>query len=131
MGQPFTIKSVRSDADLTFVEHVGDHFNVAIRGSEVSGACRVWGYTDCENLVIFFDYFTQHERCPIPLCEWDSIEGDFSLAIHADKQGHIFFIEVKMRQCQGVEEWQLTRIIETEFGQLPQIARNARDFFNG
>jgi len=43
MGEPFTIKSVRSDAELEFVAHEGDYFTVAVRGAEVSASRRVWG----------------------------------------------------------------------------------------
>jgi hypothetical protein len=127
MDDSFTIKSVRSDAELAFVERQGDYFTVVIRGSQLSATHRVWGYTDCDFLV---QGLNRLAREPIGFNEtftWDSIEGDLSLGIRCDKLGHVL-VQVELQE-RGGEDWHLKCEIETELGQLPTLAADAARFF--
>ena len=128
MVESFSIKSVRSDAELIFQDYEGDHFNVYLKGTEVSAVLRVWGYTDCQPLVDLLAHLaTQQTDWSFP-AEWASIESDLSLDFRCDPLGHVV-VGVRMRRLRGAEDWELEAEIETELGQLPRIASNTARFF--
>jgi hypothetical protein len=128
MTDSFTIKSVRSDAELVFEGYIGDHFNVLLRGTEVSAGLRVWGYTDCESLVELLAHLAVQQRDWSFAADWASIEGDLSLDFKCDPLGHVL-VGIRMQRIKGAEDWQLSSEIETELGQLPRIAAAASRFF--
>ncbi len=130
MGDPFVIKSVRSDMALAFTFWEGDYFTVELQGKEVSAIRRVWGYTDCQSLVGLLYHLAQQERGWTDSAEWASIESDFALRFRSDALGHVF-VHVEMAHNRGAEDWSVKAEIETELGQLPTLAKNAADFFNG
>lgn len=130
MEESFSIKSVRSDAELVFEDYSGDYFNVRLLGTEVSAAIRVWGYTDCEMLVDLLAHLAKQQRDWSFPADWASIESDLVLEFRCDPWGHVL-VGVRMRKCRGVEDWKLETEIETELGQLPRIADNAARFFQG
>lgn len=124
----FTIKSVRSDAELAFTGWENDYFTVELRGSEVSAVRRVWGYTDCHLLVELLHHIARQERGWDFPAEWASIEGELKLQFRSDPLGHVFVL-VEMTQNRGSEDWRLKAEVETELGQLLRIAREAAHFF--
>ena len=128
MSDTFSIKSVRSDAELAFTGWDGDYFTVELRGTELSAACRIWGYTDCQLLVDLFQHVSTQSRGLTDVASWASIEGDLAITVRGDKLGHVF-LKVELQHCRGVEDWHLTCMIETELGQLPKIAAAASRFF--
>jgi len=128
MSDAFSIKSVRSDAELAFTGGDGDYFTVELRGTGVSAVCRVWGYTDCQLLVELLGHLAGEMHGLTESSKWASIEGDLALTIRGDKLGHVF-IQVEMKCLRGIEDWQLNREIQIELGQLPNLAKAAARFF--
>lgn len=123
----FSIKSVRSDAELVFAGGEGNYFIVELRGSELSARCLVWGDSHSADLA---ERLTNAAKQTSGFDEfaWGSLEDEITLSFRCDKIGHVF-IRIEMRNRHGVDDWRLASEIETELGQLPGIAEKAERFF--
>lgn len=128
MVESFSIKSVRSDAELVFEDYDGDYFNVRLLGSEITAAMRVYCYTDGPLLVELLALLAREQRDESFPASWQSIETDLSLVFRCDPLGHVL-VGVEMKRQTGTEDWRLKAEIETELGQLPRIAASAARFF--
>jgi len=61
---------------------------------------------------------------------WAAIEEDLELNASVDRAGHVT-IAIRMRCASGPDPWNLTTSIETELGQLPELAKRARRVLGG
>jgi hypothetical protein len=113
-----------------FSAHKGDSFYIELKGFDVSASTEVWAYTDAYGLNEFFQELGCLERPRQGQRSWASIEGEFSLSATCTLLGNVTF-HVTLFGLQGTpEEWSIEAGLETEFGQLEQIAKHAKLFFN-
>jgi len=116
--------------ELVFSNHKGEYFRVEIKGFELTAFTDVWAYTDANGLNQFFHELGCLERPWQGQRTWASIEGEFSISATCTSLGNVTFC-VALRGLQGAaEEWSVEAGLETEFGQLAKIAKNAGLFFD-
>ncbi|MDD1607801.1 MAG: DUF6228 family protein, partial [Methylococcaceae bacterium] len=97
---------------------------------DVSASTEVWAYTDANGLNEFFQELGCLERPWQGQRSWASIEGEFSLSATCTSLGNVTF-HVTLFGLQGApEEWSVQAGLETDFGQLEQIAKHVKLFFN-
>jgi hypothetical protein len=62
---------------------------------------------------------------------WESLEGDFRIGATCSALGQVHFL-VTLRGAIGAPEtWQASAGLTSELGQLPAIAKAARQFYGG
>ena len=127
-GKLLTIHSVSSDRAFIFSNRNGEFFNFELKSVEVSAALRVSTYTDDHGLTNFFKELTGFEKPWQGTRSWRSLEGEFEIHASCATLGQVTF-EVNLQSYPG--NWKVQAEIETELGQLTQIAKNAEIFFNG
>ena len=116
---------------MVFLSAHADYFTVELKGSSVRATHAVWAGADTNALAELFLRLAVYERPWSGDERWESIEGDFSLCASCSPLGEVNF-QVCFRGAQGaVEDWQVSAALTTEFGQLPEIAADARRFFGG
>ena len=130
------IRSNNSDRELVFSNlegHPGDeYFQVEIRGFELRAKTRVYAYgTDAGSLNEIFQRLGQLDRPWSDAKTWNSLEGEFSLAITCDKLGHVRFkITIQTVDSRGpAEEVYVAAGLTLDLGALPSIAKDAQKFF--
>lgn len=52
----FSIRSTESDAELVFLSHRGDYFDIELRSRQLSAAREVWAYTDAYGLADLLNF---------------------------------------------------------------------------
>jgi hypothetical protein len=127
----FTIHSVSSDRELIFSNREGDFFNVELKGIEVSGAKKVWTHDDANTFKNFFKELAGFEKPWQGSLDIQSLEGEFEISVSCTNLGNVIFSIKISSGYVDREEWHLKADLDTELGQLPQIAKNAEIFFNG
>lgn len=124
----FTIHSTASSRELVFWDFRNDYFRVELKG-EVSATLDVYAYTDALGLSRFFAELAGCDRPWNGERSWSSLEGEFFISAICSSTGNVLFT-VKLSGLPGApEEWSVSAGIESELGQLAQIARSAALFF--
>lgn len=126
----FSIHSTSSRRELVFSAHKGEYFHVELKGFDVTASTDVWAYTDANGLNEFFQELGRAERPWQGQRSWTSIEGDFSLSATCTSLGNVTFHVALLGLPGAPEEWRVEAGLETDFGQLEQIAKHAGLFFN-
>lgn len=112
-----------------FLAPHGDHFTVELRGSAVQAAASVWAHTDAAALAQLFTRLAAHESPWTREACWESMEGELSLSATCSPRGEVR-LSMRLRGALDTpEEWQVSATLTTDFGQLPAIAADARQFF--
>jgi len=125
-----SINSVNSDRALIFSQRVGEIFRVDLKAHALSASIEVSTYTDNDGLNKLFQELGGSERPWQGKRFWSSLEGEFTLSATCSSLGAVCFT-VSLRSLTGTsEEWSVEAGLETEFGQLTQIAKNSKAFFN-
>lgn len=125
----FTIHSVSSDRELIFSNRHGEFFNIELKSIEVSGARKVWTHDDASTFNNFFKKLAGLEKPWQENLDIQSLEGEFAISASCTKLGIVIFsIELSSGYVDH-EAWHLKADLDTELGQLPQIAKNADMFF--
>jgi hypothetical protein len=126
-----SIHSVSSDRELIFSNRDGEFFNVELKSIEVSAARKVWTHDDASTFNDFFKKLAGLEKPWEGNLDIQSLEGEFSISVSCTKLGNVIFsIELSSGYVDH-EEWHLKADLDTELGQLQQIAKNADIFFQG
>lgn len=129
MNKFVEIKSPNSDYKLIFSDREEDYFTVSLEGRDRSGRIRVWGYTDCSELVSLFSFMAANSNGWDGTQSWFSLEREFEIHVTSDKLGHISLRSILRSNLGLDEEWKLEAIVMTEAGQLENIAAEVADFF--
>ena len=127
-----SLKSVNTDASLTFSDHSGDYVDVHLQGGDHSASRRVYLYTDAKSISRLFLDAATHQTGWSGSKVWESLEGELRLELTADRLGHVT-VGVRIRNdFGGPDPWRHEGQITLELGQLPTIAHQAeRLFANG
>jgi hypothetical protein len=129
--QLLAIRSTTSNRALHIGGARGSSIPVRLTGFPVTADTEVWFETgDVTALTNFFAELGQMQ-CPWQgVKRWESLEGDFRLSVTCSSLGAILF-RVELRGLQGApEEWHVDVGIESEFGQLEQLAKEAEGLRN-
>ena len=59
---------------------------------------------------------------------WETIEGEFKISAKCSRLGQVTF-EIEFSQYSRAEEWVVKTQLNTELGQMPRLAKSAREFF--
>ncbi len=125
----FSIHSISSSRELIFTDRRGEYFKVYIKG-DVSAFVEVWAYTDANGLSGLFQELASYEKPWQGEESWGSIEGEFVISATCSPLGEVLFA-IQLYGLQGApEEWKVSVGLATEFGQLSNIAKHAKEFFS-
>jgi hypothetical protein len=130
------IKSVEYGSYLEFTnpiyseqsKHVED-FNIKIAGPAYSGIKQVYLYDGPYGLIDLFDKIAKNWKGWKGEIKWGSLENEFTISAIADKLGHIE-LKVQIQENTGGDFWIVNGRIMIESGQLDQIAKEIKAFFN-
>ena len=125
----FTIKSTATDKELRLSGPGEYEFTVELQGTEIYAIQRIYCPLGSSEFTQFFARLASYERPWSATEHCASLEGDFSLSARCSAVGIVTFSISILRQFGGPEEWKLTCDLDTELGQLPRIASQARNFF--
>jgi hypothetical protein len=126
----FSIHSANSDRELFFSDFDHKKFNVELRGFELSSNISVWYDANISRLDEFFNDLAQSAKPWNDARNWESLDGEFSIAATCSATGTVLFKIEFLHQAGNDEESFIRAGLITEFGQLVTIARNAVIFFN-
>lgn len=71
-----------------------------------------------------------HEKPWANVESWESLEGEFLLEASCSSLGKVTFA-IRLRNFTGAEEWDVSAELETEMGQLLNLAKTAKLLFGG
>ena len=124
----FRIKSSDTDLELILSDIKGDYFKVHLVSAHLQAMREVWAYTDAYGFADLFKYLASKEKPWEGEETWQSIEGEFKFSATCNHVGKIKFV-IELNHFGCTEEWQAKTEINSEFGQLPHLAKKAREFF--
>jgi len=125
------IQSASSDRKLIIKDLSRYSFHAELTGLTASGMVGVYVDTTPSTLNNFFQELASHEKPWSGKKTWESLEGEFYISASSSSLGVVFF-EVRLRSLLGgAEESTVSAGINTEWGQLAQIAKDAEKFFQG
>jgi len=124
----FQIKSSDTDLVLILSDVKGDYFKVQLVSSHLNVTREVWAYTDAYGFADLLEELASKIKPWEGEKTWQSIEGEFIFSVSCSSIGKIKF-KIELNHYGNNEEWELTTEINSEFGQLPHLAKLARDFF--
>ncbi len=129
MSESFAIKSTSSDREICFSKYDGEDFFVDLKGS-VNTAIKVYGYAPHSyDLAHWFAELGKQTSGWENDKTWESLEGEFKISTTCTLLGHVHFI-LSLRVQPGSDEEAFIRVgLETELGQVTNIANKARKFF--
>lgn len=129
--QLLAVRSTTSNRALHIGGARGNSIPVKLTGFPVTADTEVWFETgDVAALADFFAELGQMQSPWQGAKIWESLEGDFQLSVTCSSLGAVLF-RVELRGLQGApEEWHVDVGIESEFGQLEQLAKEAEGLRN-
>lgn len=129
--QLLKIRSTNSNRALHIGGTSSSSIPVKLTGFPVTADTEVWFETgDVATLIEFFGELGQMQSPWQGAKTWESLEGDFRLSATCSQLGAVLF-RVELRGLQGAaEEWHVDIGIESEFGQLEQLAKEAEGLRN-
>jgi Family of unknown function (DUF6228) len=130
-NQLLAVRSTNSNRALHIGGAIGSSIPVKLTGFPVTADTEVWFETgDVDALADFFAELGQMESPWQGARAWESLEGDFRLSVTCSSLGAVL-LRVELRGLQGApEEWHVEVGIETEFGQLEHMAKEAEGLRN-
>lgn len=125
------IQSNSSDRKLIIKDLNRSCFYAELAGLTASGIVQVYVDTTPSNLNNFFQELASHEKPWTGKKNWESLDGELYISASSSSLGNVIF-EVTLRDLLGSpEESTVSTGINTEWGQLAQIAKDAEKFFQG
>jgi hypothetical protein len=121
-----TIRSTSSNRTIQINEANGSSLSVELTGYPVTAVSEIWVETgDVFALMSFFIELGQLQSPWQGAKKWTSLEGDFCVSASCSSLGAVTF-DIELCGLQGApEEWRVKVGIESELGQLEQLARDA------
>ena len=124
----FQIKSSDTDLMLILSDINGDYFKAQLVSSRLNAMREVWAYTDAYGFADLLEQLASREKPWEGEEIWQSIEGEFKFSASCNHVGKVKF-RVELNHIGHAEEWEAKTEINSEFGQLPHLAKSAREFF--
>ncbi len=125
----YVIKSTNNRIQLVFSNFRRDNlesFDVEIKGLNICGKTRALLEAN-GSPVAFFRYLAEHWNGWKGTKTWNSSEKELTLEVTRDSTGHLKLIVSILNG--GLYDWKLSGILELEAGQLEEIARQIKVFF--
>ncbi len=122
-------QSNTSERVITLSNRRGEWFTAKLSGN-VQVATEVSTYTDEFGLLEYFQKLGGYRKPWKGEIVWSSLEGDFKIAAITTSLGQVTFIIKLYGMAGSDEEWTLTAGISTELGQLPMLAKQAKQLFH-
>jgi hypothetical protein len=114
-----------SDVYLEFSDVEDDYFRVSVKAHDHSASRRVYAYTDGTAIARLFADAAREWKGWVEAKVWESIEGEFRIALTSDRLGHVT-VAVRVRSDPGgSDRWQLEAEIGLDAGQLEGVAKEA------
>ena len=126
----FSIHSVSSDRELSFISFDGEYFQVELSGRGIRATTSVWAGPALGTLDILFQDLAHLNGLWQDKRSWESLDGEFSISATCTPLGHIILTATFAGLPGAPEAWQVQAGLETELGQLKSIAENATRFFH-
>ena len=126
-SQTLTLNSVNSSSRLLVSNVRSESFTASVFCEGFSAIARVCTYTDAHGLPNFLERLSRFDKAWSQTEHWENIEGNFQLFADCSSLGSVRF-GLKLRPDNS-QEWSATVYFDTEFGQLRQIALDARKVF--
>lgn len=128
----FEIKSSSSDLVLICSNLKNDELQVRLESHSIRAELKVSAnnpYT-CEfyDLADFLECISSKNPPWEKSIEWTSLEGEFKLSATCSALGQVIFVVTLSNQFSS-EEWCIETQLKYELGQLPELAKSARNFF--
>ena len=126
----FSINSNSSSAGLRFSAAGRDFFTVEISGTELGASRTIYAYSPHGPTIgAWFARLGGH-RLPWEGVErWESLEGEFALAVTCSTLGVVTFALTMSSRVDAPEPWSMSAAVDADLGQLPGIAARAAEFF--
>ena len=125
----FSLHSASSSRELIFSEKRGEHFQVELKGLEVSAQTDVWVPADMVSLYKFLQELAGYDKPWQGDKSWGSPDEEFSILARCSVSGTVMF-QVQFRgDLGGSDEWLVRVGLVAGFGQLKQFAQAADVFF--
>jgi hypothetical protein len=96
-----------------------------------SASRRVFAYTDGAGIARLFAEAAREWRGWIDAKVWESLEGEFRIALTIDRLGHVTVADRVRSDLGGSDRWQLDADIGLDAGQLECVAKEARQLWCG
>ena len=125
----FTIKSNESDLTVNFSDRVGDSFLVQLSSSNLTVTRGVSVYMDPSGIANFLEWISQQEKPWVEEVGWESLEGEFKIFAACSSLGAVTF-RFMISNVYGGEDWEVETLLQSDLGQIPEMARAAKVFFN-
>ena len=123
------IESSNSDTRLEFSELKGEYFRAALRSDSYTANMRVSTHTDPYGVVRLFKEAASDWRGWSGEKYWESLEGDFRLALSSGSTGHIRLKTFISHDCGNLDPWRLNAELGIEAGRLESVAQDVEQFF--
>ena len=123
------IESSNSDTRLEFSQLKGEYFRASLHSDSHSANMRVSTHTDPFGVTRLFNEAASDWRGWSGEKYWESLEGDFRLALTSGSTGHIGLKVFISHDCGNPDPWRLNAELGIEAGQLESVALNIERFF--
>lgn len=125
-----SIRSIASNRELAIGKGRDGYLVVELTGHRVTAVTEVWVEVDAPGLVHFLAELGHLEQPWVGERTWSSIERDLDLSVSCTALGAVTF-RVRIAGLSGAPEaWEVAVGIETEFGQLQRIGRDAMELLD-
>jgi hypothetical protein len=124
----FCIDSVDSDLKLILNDLKGDYFTVHLVSNHLTVVREIYAYTRPCSFPDLMESLAIYEKPWTGVKRWESLEGEFKFSASCNIRGNVTF-EIELVHYGIAEEWLVKTQLNTEFGQLPKLAKAARSFF--
>lgn len=124
-----SLESAISSRRLLFTNRDGEFFNLELLGNP-STSIRVSTYTDDNGLNNLFTRIGSLSRPWKGTLNWESLEGELAIKVSCSSLGQVNF-EISILELAGHPEGSRLDIgLQTEFGQLAELAIQSKLFFS-
>ena len=119
------LTSSNSGVYIEFSDVDSDSFLVSLMAYDHSAIRRVYAYTDGPGIARLFADAAREWKGWTEAKVWESLEGEFRIALTIDRQGHVT-VAARVRSDPGaLDRWQLEAQLGLESGQLELVATEA------
>jgi len=124
----FCIKSVDSDLRLVFNNFNGVYFTVHLVSIYLTVVRKVWVFSEPCDFPDLIESLASYEKPWKGVRRWESLEREFMFSATCNIRGNVTF-EIELVHYDIAEYWLVKTQLNSEFGQLPNLAKAARSFF--